>query len=330
MHSVIPPVAKKDVLRELHVPDSSSFWQCALLFGLFLMFEGVIAHPQVRSSWWLLVPAWLVLGHLMHCHLIAFHESAHRTLMPNRLVNDMAGRFIGVLSFMSLTLYRVAHHLHHGYIGTERDVELWPFVIRSMPRWRRCVAAAIELTFGLFFTPFLFLRGYGTISRAGLNRRDRVHILVELVGITAFWVGVVTLATWIRCWPDVVVMYVVPAMIAGNMQSFRKYVEHMGMLGASPLGCTRTVVDQSWLGRALAFSMFNVSYHGLHHEYGAMPQDRIPVAFPLVFGDGEAVLPSYWSALREMVCHLSDPRVGRQWLDEAAVCASSNQTSSAA
>ena len=65
---------------------------------------------------------------------------------------------------MSFSLYRAAHQLHHAYLATERDVELWPFVIPGTPRWIRILAAVIELSFGLFFTPFLFVR---TFIRAG-------------------------------------------------------------------------------------------------------------------------------------------------------------------
>ena len=61
---------------------------------------------------------------------------------------------------MSFSLYRAAHQLHHAYLATERDEELWPFVIPGMPRWVRILAAFLELGLGLLFTPFLFVRTF--------------------------------------------------------------------------------------------------------------------------------------------------------------------------
>src|SRR4051794_38232284 len=79
------------------------------------------------NAWWVVVPLVLVLAHLMHGHLIAFHEAAHGSLCPSPRLNDAVGLLLGVLSFMSLSLYRAAHHTHHSYLATERDEELWPF-----------------------------------------------------------------------------------------------------------------------------------------------------------------------------------------------------------
>jgi fatty acid desaturase len=313
---------RKEQLIELHQPHWPGAWQWAFLLGLFFALEGVLLLGVLRDRWWLVVPLWLVLGHLMHCHLIAFHEAAHKTLIPLRLLNDAAGYLVGTLGFMSLTLYRTAHHAHHSYIGSPRDVELWPFVLPGVARWKRRLAAAIELTLGLAFTPFLFLRGYLSGDSPVPNRHDRLLIAAELGAIVLFWAGVAVMATYWHLWYFVLTLYAIPAIIAGNLQSLRKYIEHMGMLGATPLACTRTVQDRSLWGRMLNFTMLNISLHGVHHEYAAMPQGHMPEAMPLVFtGERDAVspLPSYWSALLEMLPHLRDPRVGSQWVPQASV-----------
>ena len=43
----------------------------------------------------------------------------------------------GIFSLMSFSLYRAAHQLHHAYLASERDEELWPFVRPEMPRASR-------------------------------------------------------------------------------------------------------------------------------------------------------------------------------------------------
>ena len=83
-----------------------------------------------------------------------------RPLRRSRRLNEVDGIILGVMSFMSFSLYRATHQSHHAHLATERDEELWPFVHPGMPRWGRVLAAFLELTAGLLFTPFLFLRTF--------------------------------------------------------------------------------------------------------------------------------------------------------------------------
>jgi hypothetical protein len=112
-------------------------------------------------------------------------------------------------------------------------------------------------------------------------------------------------------------MYFVPAFLAANLQSWRKYVEHMGLTGPAPLGVTRSVVAPGWAGRAVAFSLFNEPFHGVHHLYAGLPQGVLPELAPALTPSAEGELspfPSYRSALGDMLRTLVDPRVGEQWV----------------
>src|SRR5262245_61416620 len=164
----------KKRLAEAHRPRWSGLWTWLFLAGLFLAIEGVLLAAVVRETLWLAVVAVLVVAHLMHGQLIAFHEAAHGLLCPTQSYNDGVGFLIGMLSFTSLSLYRAAHHLHHAYLGTERDEELWPFVRPTSPRWLRRTAAFLELTAGLVWTPLLLLRSFlrpGSPIRGPVRRR---------------------------------------------------------------------------------------------------------------------------------------------------------------
>ena len=84
---------------------------------------------------------------------------------------------IGTLSLMSFSLYRVVHQTHHAYLATERDYEFWPLSQTTMPRWKRCLAAFFELNFGLFYSPFVFLRAFFLFSVAGPKQaRSPAHL----------------------------------------------------------------------------------------------------------------------------------------------------------
>lgn len=304
-------------LLELHRPSWPAVFHWLAMAVVYLALTGLAIWLTYTGRYWALIPLWLVLAHIMHGHLIAFHECAHRTLAPVSWLNDVIGQLIGNLSFMSISLYRAAHHLHHAYLATEKDDELWPFTIPGTPRWFRCAIAAIELTMGLFYTPVLFLRSYFRPGSLITSRRVRRRIAAELVLVLAFWIAVLTAVHYFGLWKYFLTSYLVPSWLAGNIQSLRKYVEHVGMFGNGATTATRTVYHQGWLGKLIDFTWFNIPLHGVHHRFASLPQDRVAAAFPLVYSDDESlrhVYPSYTAAFLDLLPHLKDPRTGGQWL----------------
>jgi fatty acid desaturase len=164
-------VEKKQIV-EAHEPHWPSIW-------IYLGFVLVLAAAELVLGWslfqgYLLLACALILliAHLMHAHILAFHEAAHGTLCPSRRWNEAIGMAIGSLSFQGLTIFRIVHQTHHAYLGTERDEELWPFVVPGTPRWMRRLISFYELTFGITYTPFLCFR---TLLRAGSPVKYRAH-----------------------------------------------------------------------------------------------------------------------------------------------------------
>jgi fatty acid desaturase len=288
----------------------------ALFFGTFLGLEGCLFRSLQAGHVWLAAVMIFAIAHLMHAHLIAFHEAAHRSLSVNRYLNDFFGRFVGFFGLMSLPLYRAAHYFHHSYLSTERDEELWPFVIPGTSIWFRRAAAASELIFGLFHTPAMFLRTFLRQKSPIRNPRVRFYIWLDLAFLSVGWLAILIAVTWTGVWYWFVFMYLVPALIAGLMQSLRKYVEHMGLTSASALGSTRSVVSPGIMGRLLSFSLFNEPYHGVHHQDVRIPCLVYPRFTDLVMPlepEDTVPFPNYRMALLDMFKSLGDPRVGRQW-----------------
>jgi fatty acid desaturase len=308
--------AQKARLIELHEPHWQSTATWVAFTTAFVLLEGLLWWTCVAGPWWLLIPLVVVQAHLMHAHLIAFHEAAHRTLCPRPWVNDAVGVFIGNLGLMGFSLYRAAHHYHHAYLATERDEELWPFVQPSTPRWLRRLAAGLELTVGLVYTPLLFLRTFLRRGSPIRDRRARRRIWAELALMACFWAVVLAATAWFGAGKLLLVLYALPALLAGNLQSWRKYIEHMGLAGTTVLGTTRSVVPAGPLGRLVARSLFNVSYHGVHHQFARMPCAALPdmtsCLTPLVDCDTHPY-GSYRDALVDVLRSLADPRVGPQW-----------------
>ena len=111
-------------------------------------------------------------------------------------------------------------------------------------------------------------------------------------------------------------MYLAPAFLAANFHTLRKFIEHMGLTGATVKSATRSVVDRGWLGRLISFTLLNEPYHGIHHLRPSLRQADVPqnaaMLEPAASGDLPPY-PSYWCALQDMLRSLGDPRVGAQW-----------------
>jgi len=288
-----------------------------ILAAIFLLNQAALAASLYFGYLWLTVPLVLTASHLMHGMLIGFHEASHGLLRKTRRLNEIDGILIGIFSLMSFSLYRAAHQLHHAYLASERDVELWPFVIPGTPRWTRVLAAVLELGLGLLFTPFLFVR---TFLRAGSpirNKKLRRRIWAEYGLMIGVWVCLLALVGWLGIWKYFLWMYLAPAYLASNMQSWRKYIEHVGLTGSTVNSSTRSIVSKGPLGQLVAFTLLHEPYHGVHHRHAGIPHAELPqlVSELEPKNPGEvSPFPSYRHAFVHLLRSLRDPRAGAQWL----------------
>ncbi len=283
---------------------------------VFYLLQAVLAYSVYRD--WLFLSILLVLpvSHLMHGYLIGFHEATHWGYRKNRFLNDFNGVLMGTISYNSFTLYRMLHQSHHVHFATKRDVELWPFNDPNSPLWQRRLVAFIELNFGLAFTPFLFWRAFFCKGSEVRNPKIRRRIWKELILIVVFWTVTFTLVAHYQVWPWFFWNYLIPAFITGNLQSWRKYIEHIGLNGNTPLSGTRSIISDNWLGRLISLSLLHEPFHGVHHIQGKMPYSEMPEhsdwLAPSEVGDTEP-FPSYRAAIADLIRQLPDPQVGEQW-----------------
>jgi fatty acid desaturase len=275
----------------------------------------------VRMGWfWLAVPFVLVVAHLMHGMVIGLHEAIHGLLRRNRRLNDFDGVLLGIFSFLPFTLYRVVHQSHHVHLATERDAELWPFVLPSMPRWKRCLAALLELTVGIVYTPLLFLRIFFGRNSSIRSHKVRRRIWMELILAVLVWTGIIGAVAFWGVWKYLVWMYLVPGIIAANLQSWRKYIEHVGLTGNTANSSTRSIVPKSWVGRVFGYTLLHEPYHGVHHQHAGLPHTALPHFASLLAPKNPGERPpfmSYRHALPDLLRNLANPRVGAQWGDSA-------------
>ena len=201
----------------------------------------------------------------MHGVLIALHEASHGLLRKNRTLNEIDGILMAAFGGMSFSLYRVTHQSHHAHLATERDEELWPFVHPGVSRPARILAAILELGFGMLYTPFLFIRAF---VRPGSTIR---RTCAGASGRSSAWRYACGLSFWEPCLVrslEILHLAALGASLAGrNMQSLRKYIEHVGLLGSTVNSSTRSIVAHGWLGNSwrslCCTSLFMVSITGI-------------------------------------------------------------------
>jgi Fatty acid desaturase len=300
-----------------HSVSSVTFQTLVFLLALTEMAIGA----TVWAGWlWLSVPLVLVAAHLMHGLLIGFHEASHGLLRKSRRLNEFDGVLIGIFSFLPFSLYRVVHQMHHMHLATERDTELWPFVLTSAPRWARRLAAFFELTLGLFYSPLIFLRVFIHPRSIVRSRKVRRRIWLELALSVVVWSGILAAIAFLGVWKYFIWLYLVPALIAANLQTWRKYVEHLGLMGDTVNSSTRSIVPRSWLGHLFAYTLLHEPYHGVHHQNAALPHRVLPRFTAILTPKYPGELPpfiSYRQALPDLIRSLRDPRIGAQWRDSS-------------
>jgi fatty acid desaturase len=278
--------------------------------------QALLGYSVYKGWLWLMIPLALFASHIMHGMLIAFHEAVHGQLRKSRFLNDLDGILVGIFTLTSFTLYRVTHQSHHVHFATERDVELWPFVNTKCPLWGRRLAAFIELNFGFFFTPFLFWRAFFRRDSEIRNRKIRKRIWAELALAVVFWTVALTSVVHFQLWPWFFWNYFIPGFIAGNLQSWRKYIEHVGMSGNTARSATRSIVADTLPGELMSLTLLHEPLHGIHHLQSKLPHYELPEHTESLNPEDEGDIPpfpNYRTAFVDLIRRLPDPRVGRQW-----------------
>lgn len=304
----------RELVKEMHTLDQSplrhfAFHVSALtVAGLGSLFAWNAGYPLVTFA------LWAVAGFLGHAIPLASHDASHGTLHPSKRINELLGLAIGTAIMVPRSVYRYAHAQHHTYIATEKDPELWPFTVTTIPRSIRMSTAVVEVVFGFVYTPLLFVRSVVVADNIPADQMKLINREYALIAV--FWGTIFGTVALTGLWMPFLIGVVGPWAFAGWLQSLNKYVEHMGMMGVGVVGNTRSVVPQDQLGQSLAEAWQNVAYHGTHHLYAKIPYYKLPDASQHVIAETPppgTLYASYTAALFAMFKTLGNPRVGIQW-----------------
>ena len=307
----------KEVIARLHEFDQWPGRWIWPMVGASLALSGA-ASLAYYNCWPLLLAAWPAIGAIDFVLVLAFHDASHGRLHPVHWINEAYGHLMGTVMWTPLNVYRYAHARHHAQLGRPGDPELWPYNSPRIARPLRVLSAFIEILFGAVYPPLLFLR---SVLVGHPTPRERKLIVLGYALCTGFWTMSIAITALFGLWPILIVTLVVPMFIAGMLQTLNKFEQHLGLHGQTVLGLTRTVVDRHGFGEVVSAAMLYNDYHGTHHRYAKIPYYYLPYATPYALAGATEpcpVFPSIFSAIVDMICCLSDPKVGPQWIKQKA------------
>lgn len=253
---------------------------------------------------------------LADCALLTFlylgvglfhHEAAHGHLSRRPWLNEALGHTAALLFQVSFSLYRELHWSHHRATNEPADMELIPENAHRLTPRKRARALLRLMLLGTIERGRAFKQLLDDPSArlsADLTRRARIEYVVVqavMIGGSALWIWRLGLLSW-------ALTYALPITAACWLFGWIQLCEHFGA-GSGPFPhATRDVIPASRLGTMLCRLLFNVNYHGIHHENPSIPGDRLRAAHAAWLRDLEqrgeqppAVYPSYRSIARQIL-----------------------------
>jgi fatty acid desaturase len=279
-------VIPKERLAELTrlSPWRSSFALALTLVTLALATGVAWTH----FTWWIVVPAVLLIGTQQHALFVLAHDAAHYRLFETRWLNDAVGRFVGTIGGVSMMSYRVIHRLHHNALYSEVDPDIalhggYPrgkaYLLKKLAKDLAGLTA--RKTFAYFFgNPAI----NATTQQAQRPLDDTSPALREAArrdrwGVVAFHLGAPIVALAIGgpvALVKFLVLWTLPlATVLQPILRLRAICEHGAVTDlSSPLTAARTNLVGP-LGRLVLFP-HHVNYHVEHHLFPAVPHYRLP------------------------------------------------------
>ena len=275
---------------------------------------GAGAILAVDHSWILAAVCVFLASVATNSTMLTLHEAVHRTLTENPRLNDALGVAVGVLLVTPFSAYKFVHMSHHGMLGSERDLEFWPYVDRRKSLFVRRLTAVTELlaspiTYGILFSRVALKQ----LLPASIVRRIRWEY--ALIGV--IWVPVLAGIAITGTWVPFILAFVIPLWLGANMQSWRRLIEHLGLTGDDTLSMTRTVIATNPIERLYSLIMMHENYHGPHHSKGRVPWQSLPAMTREMYPPGSPqralLFRSYLTAVPHMLKALARPEIGPQW-----------------
>ena len=262
--------------RELKRLSELQSWRTALAIALdWAIIVAAIAISEWSGSWWLYLPAILVIAGRQHALAVLLHDFGHYRFVASKFVSDWtADLFIAWPLLATLEGYRRNHLGHHRYLNTDQDPD-WKI------KWgSREFTFPQEMRFAVLNLAG-YLVGVSTVrdfKKALIRMRaDERSTPGYVVLRVSFYVVAATVLTLTGAWTGFLLYWVVPyATFFFMFMYIRSVADHFGatMDYSHDLTSTRTVMPFFW--EYWFFSPHNINFHIEHHLYASVPYYRLP------------------------------------------------------
>lgn len=254
------------LLRSLsQLPRLTAFPLFAIVGQIAWMTSASAYEPIALVIWIpLLAYSWFCIGGLSH-------ELIHANLPLPAWLNVKIAKGIGVLVLVPYNVYREVHMRHHAYLNTPLDWELWPYSDPAASlRFRRCFVW-FDLCCGAIATPVIWGRICFS-AKSPSSAANRRAMRIEYLTAAVFWFATIGICVWLHQTGRFTflprhLIFAVPPLLAANLNSVRKMMEHIGTSSFDPVHGTRTVVGASLATKVLSYLDFDLAVHGPHHRH---------------------------------------------------------------
>jgi fatty acid desaturase len=247
-----------------------------------------LAIGWTHFTWWLVVPAVVLIGMQQHALFVLAHDAAHYRLFEHRALNDAIGRFVGSVGGVSMMSYRVIHRLHHNNLYGDVDPDI--ALHGGYPRGKAYLVRKLlkDLTGATAFKTYAYFFGNPAINSATQQaqrplddtsealrtaaRRDRWGVVAFHVGAPLVALGLggpIALGKFLVLWTLPLLTVIQPIL------RLRAICEHGAVTDlTTPLTAARTNLAGPF-ARLVLFP-HHVNYHVEHHLFPAVPHYRLP------------------------------------------------------
>jgi omega-6 fatty acid desaturase (delta-12 desaturase) len=252
---------------------------------------------------------------------VMYHDCTHGSLLPSRRANAVLGTALGLLVLSPFVRWRHDHAVHHATagdldrrgVGDIVTLTVEEYAARS---WRgrlgyRLLRNPLVL-FGL--GPIIAMAIGPRIVARGARPRMRNSVLATDVGVAVLVGGL----CWLIGWPDFLLVWAPPAMLAGSVGIWLFYVQHQFEDTYWQRKVEWTYADAALRGSSylklppvLRFFTGNIGLHHVHHLNARIPNYHLQRAHESsqLFADIPTL--TLWDGLRAVRLKLWDERAGR-------------------
>jgi omega-6 fatty acid desaturase (delta-12 desaturase) len=276
----------------------------------------VAMYLALDVSYWLVLALSIPAAGFLVRTFIVFHDCTHGSFLPSRRINNLVGRFTGVLVFAPFRSWQHAHARHHATAGDldrrgDGDVPTYTVAeYRAMPwlsrtGYRLFRNPLVMFTIGPVFAMMISPRFISRSARPRMNNSTMLTNLALAVVIAGF--------CFLIGWQDFLAVEGPSALLAGTTGVWLFYVQHQfedvywensdawsyseaALRGSSYLK----------LPKVLQFFTGNIGLHHVHHLSARVPNYNLQRAHDEndIFKDVPVL--TIWDGLRSVRLKLWD------------------------